>query len=991
MSSGQNTDDEFFTKLEIYDKLRKCWNVIDSQCYNDTKNEKKEKKKLKPVKAGGWRTVRIFVSSTFTDFYNEREILVKQVFPELREWCESRRIQLIDCDLRWGVPKDTTTGETIAICLEELDLCHETNEGEPFFLNMTCDRYGWIPSDTDIPDDVKEKYNWIHNTSITFMEIMHGALRILGAYKNDISALRISEAYKNDILALRISEAYKNEISALRISEAYKNEISALRISGDYNIDKFIKFLIAAFVNYSNKGNDNAVFFVRNKDFIKDIPTDQQVKFKDTDTYSQEQLRLQKSKIRECFPHQVFDYSVKYNGLMDVMGKQMVSVTSLQTFASEVLDFFKTAISKKYPSPKQENISMEDIEKDLQWSFISEKAESMIGRECDIQTLIDVTKDKNNDVELRDKTDPNARNIEGWNIQEDDNKLFIVEGKSGWGKTSLLAKVTSILVNEDADIFYHFCGSTNLSRQEDNLMQRLIDFLQPSQSETPQESEKDRNDAGANSQDKTTDCHENGENNSKAESAEETNKKKPKELLQEAFRNVRNSKRKMILILDAVNELTSMDLREHLFWLFPSTPNNIRCIVSSNQHKPTLSRLAEYPTYWYTLQPMNESNLKELAINYLGNYKKKLDDEQLNLLIHNTGADNPQWVRLMCEELRVYGDFGSLTKKIEELPKTLDGLFSVIFSRLLTEDVTGCIKKTLCLIGVSYNGLPLVDILKILGDIVKNETIQAPPLHWAQARRHLKPYIRTVGYPHELLTFSHESIWKAVEKILLSNASEKAKWHVSLADYFQNTCENSTLRTQCIPFHLNRANLGKRLVKFLQSDVDATRIPDFTRSSYLQDFRCESMPSKTVKICTFCSYSYVDTKEDCLWNGVNSCIVCGIERLRCNSSASPQVPGTKEAKFCAFCSCKRGLFKATKFWQSKDCCIVCGAHAFGHQVYYGRMCSFHSTGAPNTSKCIVCNNIIFDKQSMNVSKGKLCNQCGFGNYSKTCCILNPRT
>jgi hypothetical protein len=47
-----------------------------------------------------WREVRLFVSSTFTDYFAEREILVKQVIPQLREWCEARRLTLIDIDLR---------------------------------------------------------------------------------------------------------------------------------------------------------------------------------------------------------------------------------------------------------------------------------------------------------------------------------------------------------------------------------------------------------------------------------------------------------------------------------------------------------------------------------------------------------------------------------------------------------------------------------------------------------------------------------------------------------------------------------------------------------------------------------------------------------------------------------------------------------------------------------------------------------------------------
>jgi hypothetical protein len=43
----------------------------------------------------GWKTVRLFVSSTFKDMTNERDYLVKKVFPQLRQWCEERKLRLI--------------------------------------------------------------------------------------------------------------------------------------------------------------------------------------------------------------------------------------------------------------------------------------------------------------------------------------------------------------------------------------------------------------------------------------------------------------------------------------------------------------------------------------------------------------------------------------------------------------------------------------------------------------------------------------------------------------------------------------------------------------------------------------------------------------------------------------------------------------------------------------------------------------------------------
>ena len=49
--------------------------------------------------AASWRTVRIFLSSTFRDMHAERDHLVKVVFPALREGLEKHRVHLVDIDL----------------------------------------------------------------------------------------------------------------------------------------------------------------------------------------------------------------------------------------------------------------------------------------------------------------------------------------------------------------------------------------------------------------------------------------------------------------------------------------------------------------------------------------------------------------------------------------------------------------------------------------------------------------------------------------------------------------------------------------------------------------------------------------------------------------------------------------------------------------------------------------------------------------------------
>ncbi len=59
-------------------------------------------------------TVRIFLSSTFRDFGEERDLLVKRVFPALRARLRDRFVELVDVDLRWGITaQEAERGEVL--------------------------------------------------------------------------------------------------------------------------------------------------------------------------------------------------------------------------------------------------------------------------------------------------------------------------------------------------------------------------------------------------------------------------------------------------------------------------------------------------------------------------------------------------------------------------------------------------------------------------------------------------------------------------------------------------------------------------------------------------------------------------------------------------------------------------------------------------------------------------------------------------------------
>ena len=91
------------------------------------------------------KTFRLFVSSTFSDFLNERQILNDKIHKEISDFCLSKGYLFQLIDLRWGVNSESAlTQNTLSICLEEVRRCKELSP-RPNFLLMVGERYGWIP------------------------------------------------------------------------------------------------------------------------------------------------------------------------------------------------------------------------------------------------------------------------------------------------------------------------------------------------------------------------------------------------------------------------------------------------------------------------------------------------------------------------------------------------------------------------------------------------------------------------------------------------------------------------------------------------------------------------------------------------------------------------------------------------------------------------------------------------------------------------------
>ncbi len=123
--------------------------------------------------AQSWKTVRVFISSTFRDMHAERDHLVKVVFPELRERMVGRHLYLVDVDLRWGITEEEAEqGKALEICLREIE------RSRPFFIGMLGERYGSLLG--SLPEDAELDHPWLKDReghSLTALEITHAVLR----------------------------------------------------------------------------------------------------------------------------------------------------------------------------------------------------------------------------------------------------------------------------------------------------------------------------------------------------------------------------------------------------------------------------------------------------------------------------------------------------------------------------------------------------------------------------------------------------------------------------------------------------------------------------------------------------------------------------------------------------------------------------------------------------------------------------------------------
>ena len=275
---------------------------------------------------------------------------------------------------------------------------------------------------------------------------------------------------------------------------------------------------------------------------------------------------------------------------------------------------------------------------------------------------------------------------------------------------------------------------------------------------------------------------------------------------------------RVIIILDALNQLEDRDQALNLIWLPPAIPSNIRLILSTLPGRPLKDiKTRNWAENSLSVESLTKEERKQFIIKYLKEYARELDPVHLSEIAHARQTSNPLYLQTLLEELRVYGDYETLGNRIDHYlkAKTIEGLYTKVLERWEKDyerDRPGLVREVMSLLWAARRGLSEGELLEMLG----RDGSPLPGAHWSPlylAAEHA--LVSRSG----LISFFHDYLRQAVQRKYLSFEKEQNAAHLRLADYFNDDARRLEPRSvDELPYQLSKAGSYKRLYHLL-SDI----------------------------------------------------------------------------------------------------------------------------------------------------------------------------
>ena len=718
-------------------------------------------------KAVGWKEVRVFVSSTFDDMHAERDYLVKEVFPRLREWCEQRRLRLVDVDLRWGVTEaDATNNKRVVdVCLRRIDDCR------PFFICLLGQRYGWIPRRQDVAAETSGAYAHIAGAlgaaSVTEMEVQHST--VAGQHVSDAFFYLRDPSYLADLpydpaqLRQRIYTDEAEEDAADR-----KEKLRVLR-------ERKIPATGRPVRQYSVRWNPE----LRTPE-IALPPQCPATLPENIETWRKSWQRWAGARVAGTDVDEDAAEGAKAKAHNEKLtrGRLADFAVGERSLGDVIFEDLQKAIALRFPDHVEAG-EQTDLQRelDLQDELIAGATEGFIGRVADLAALDEYA-------------------------DSDEARLFAVAAAGGIGKTTLLAKWIADRRDRGDVVFCRFIGVGDRSSSVDSLLASLVDELREAgriEGEIPTDPKKLREKLP----ELLADCGKHGRGIIVIDALNQ---------LDSGLGDLDWLPKAMPTgVKIVVSFKTGTPAADDLLarWRAGAPPfqagggKNSSAPLPHGERPPTSTSAGEGPgarggvgeVLVHECHGFKDiKDRKALVTGYLERHLKELDQAHLESLVTVPGAENPLYLRVVLGELRVFGAFGQLRDKLaHDFGTTPIEAFAGVLRRLESDPAHAAVPPATSVplifgfLAHAHGGLPESAIVDLVETEVNfgSERRRDVAASVALVLRQLRPYL---AHREGRVDFFYESFHLAAKQRYARPDGEwpvrsETAWHDVLANW----------------------------------------------------------------------------------------------------------------------------------------------------------------------------------------------------------------
>ncbi|RNA30370.1 NACHT and WD repeat domain-containing 2-like, partial [Brachionus plicatilis] len=692
------------------------------------------------------KTIKIFLSSTFSDTHSERDFLIKNIYPKLREYCQqSYGLDFQIYDMRWGISNEITSSHmTTTVCLNEIQNCQNSSVG-PNFIAFLSHRYG----SRSLPTRVKA------NEYEILLKELNSSNDYDKTFNFDDEENKIN--FKIENMLELCYELDDNETPARyrlkhidKIIQNFKENDSILNRAWS-KLEKKLGNLFRALAESCLK--KNLITPVEHERYFVSV-TEKEI-FNEVRNLLDE---LKYKKIPSKLPESnMFKFKVKWDS------KSGISLDThrkyIEKFAETFYEQVKKLIDVNYEQQKEfDNLSHEDHEL--------------------IQEVIDHACFCNETVS---KFHGRADILEKYLLDTSNNIPYVLYGESGCGKTAILAKITSEIFKivpdpENYCVLLRFLGTTPISSDIIKTFQSLMRQL----------------------------CIIFNIRRFEFKSRNEIESKNELESLLD-FISQKFPMRKIVIILDSIDQLNTCYY--NLNWLFTKLNQNVKIIYSTlPAHGNILQNLKNKidEKNFNEIFSLDAYLAKEIVLDWLGKIGRQITNKQLYVLgeLFEYATLYPLYVKLIFD---IVSKWTSFYEPDDEFKQCLNIDSSIQYIFLYLEKIHGKLLFSRAIIYMSLfkNGISeneIEDILSLDDDVLYDIfEFHAPPIRklpialWARIKNDLKGYMVEKEIDDtRVIYWYHRRFIEVANTYYVSKLTETDRTSLfsNVVDFFNETWKN---------------------------------------------------------------------------------------------------------------------------------------------------------------------------------------------------------